>query len=643
MRLDLLRKAGVPVAVLAALLVGLWLGGDPPPPAPPETLAAAQAWTCSMHPPTQMPGPGKCPICGMDLIPLTSDAGHDGVHHHLPLSDAARALASVRTAPVERRFVEHTLRLSGKIAYDSTRLADITAWLPGRIDRMFVDYRGMRVRKGDHLYQIYSPDLITAHQELRQARRTVERLSGAPDAVRAQAADTLEAVRAKLRRFGLSSHQLEKLEKQSRPDDRITIYSPQSGVVIEQAQVEGTYVQTGTRLYRIAELDWVWVEAWAFEQHLPWLRFGQPVRFEVAAVPGRVFTGRVAYIDPYLDDTTRATRVRISVPNPDGLLKPGMFARVTVQSALAGEGRLMEPELAEHYVCPMHPHVMADAAGRCEICGMRLVRAEELGYGVPEINPEPPLVIPASAALLTGTRAVVYVEVPGADEPMYEGREVQLGPRAGDVYVVRSGLREGERVVVEGAFKIDSAMQIRAWPSMMSPAPTSQPTSMPVETASKPAGPAPEPPAKRPRRAKPAPKAQAAEPPPKAEAPPLAGTITPYLDVRRALAADDLGAARAAWTRLAAAAKGTALQVASADLSDLKTARTAFAGASTALIAALRAHPEASDRALNLFHCPMALDAKGADWLQTEAQLQNPYFGAAMPRCGTRTGGIAPP
>jgi len=597
----------------------------------------------------------------MDLIPLQSGGGHDHGERALTLSESARKLARIRSVSVERRWVSHELRLWGKITYDQTRQKEITAWFPGRIDRMFVDYAGMKVRRGDHLYQIYSPDLITAHQELLAARRMVKRTDGA---LRESSQRTLEAVRAKLRRWGLSKRQVKHLEGTRRPRDHITLYAPQSGVVVERSKVEGTYVQTGTTVYRIADLDWVWVEAWAYEQDLPWLRFGQPVEFTVDALPGRTFTGLVSFIDPYLDDRSRATKVRVSVRNDGGLLKPGMFARVQVKSELAGEGRLMEPELADRYVCPMHPHVMSEEKGRCEVCGMRMATAKELGYAVPDPEAEPPLVIPVSAALVTGKRAVVYVELPHTEEPTYEGREIVLGPRAGDVYTVLEGLREGERVVVEGNFKLDSALQIQARPSMMNPAPASQPTSAPTSQPTSAPVVAPQPPPPKPTAAKrrrvkakkvpkankvpkpkKAPEAKASEPKPPAEPPPpaLAGTVTAYLAMQRALASDDQAKAATSWKRLRDEAgklevKHAALKAAArGGAQSMESLRSAFGRASRQLISAVRGDPAAAGRKLHLFFCPMAFD-NGAPWLQAAPPLRNPYFGAAMLSCGNAKG-----
>jgi membrane fusion protein, copper/silver efflux system len=191
------------------------------------------------------------------------------------------------------------------------------------------------------------------------------------------------------------------------------------------------------------------------------------VVFTTDSLPGEEFHGRISFIGPVLDPGTRTVDVRVNVPNKERRLKPGMFVRAKVFSRVAKGGRVIDPELAGKWISPMHPEVVKDEPGACDVCGMPLVPAEELGY-VAAVEDEPPLVIPESAPLITGKRAVVYVEVPG-EKPAYEGREVVLGPKGQDHYLVIQGLEEGERVVTHGAFKIDSALQIVARPSMMSP------------------------------------------------------------------------------------------------------------------------------------------------------------------------------
>ena len=290
------------------------------------------------------------------------------------------------------------------------------------------------------------------------------------ESLRRSAAGTVDAARDKLRLWGLSSEQIADIERSGKTSEQVTIFSPASGVVIHRNAQEGMYVDTGTRIFTVADLDAVWVQLDAYESDLQWLRYGQTVNFTTEAYPGERFRGVVSFIDPVLNPQTRTVNVRVNVDNKDGRLKPEMFVRAEVFAQFASHGRIFDESLIGKWVSPMHPEIIKDEPGQCDICGMDLVPAESLGYAsAGKSHGGAPLVIPATAALLTGTRAVVYVEQPEADRPTYVGREVVLGPRAGDSYVVESGLSEGDLVVVSGNFKIDSALQIQAKPSMMNP------------------------------------------------------------------------------------------------------------------------------------------------------------------------------
>ncbi len=429
-----------------------------------------ETWSCAMHPQIQRSREGQCPICGMDLIPVRQSAQSGGDQaRSLTVSPAQRALMRIETVPVERRFPTAELRLVGKVAYDETRLAYITAWVPGRIDDLLVDYTGVTVKQGDHMVELYSPELLSAQEELLQALRGLSDLSRSNiQSLRNSARGTVESARDKLRLWGLTSTQIEEIERTGKASEKVTIYSPASGVVIDRIAKEGMYVETGTRIFTIADLDAVWVQLDAYESDLRWLRYGQTVDFTTEAFPGEFFRGVISFIDPVLDPATRTVKVRVNVQNEDNRLKPEMFVRASVFAQFGDRGQILDQSLGGKWVSPMHPEIIKDAPGKCDVCGMDLVPAETLGY-TNATDVLPPLLIPATAPLLTGKRAVVYVEDTNSAVPTYVGREVILGPRAGADYVVESGLSEGELVVVSGNFKIDSALQIQAKPSMMNP------------------------------------------------------------------------------------------------------------------------------------------------------------------------------
>ncbi len=479
----LARRWKLLIAVIIGIFIGVILNWGL---SPAETTHPEQAvktsqqheteqptvWTCSMHPQIRMPKPGLCPICNMKLIPVREQPTEEtSGMREFKTSESAKALMDIETAFVERKFVTAEIRMVGKVEYDETKLAYITSWVPGRLDRLYVDYTGVPVNKGDHMVYLYSPELLSAQEELIQAIKAVKNIEASKsDIMREVTAGTVEAAREKLRLLGLTAEQISQIETRGTPADHITIYAPISGIVVHKNALEGMYVDTGTRIYTVADLSHVWVKLDAYESDISWLRYGQEVEFTTVSYPGEIFKGTISFIDPVLDPITRTVKIRVDVSNPDGKLKPEMFVKAVVNSHVAAGGKVMDPRLAGKWICPMHPSVIKDGPGKCDICEMPLVKAESLGY----VSAEPkesdkPLVIPVSAALVTGTRAIVYVEVPDTNKPTYEGREIVLGPRAGDYYIVRGGLEEGQRVVTRGNFKIDSALQIQAKPSMMTP------------------------------------------------------------------------------------------------------------------------------------------------------------------------------
>ncbi|WP_233490888.1 efflux RND transporter periplasmic adaptor subunit [Pseudodesulfovibrio indicus] len=388
------------------------------------TKAGEIIWTCSMHPQIQLPEPGNCPICFMELIPLErkDDSGATSMRE-IELSEDAQRLAGIMTEPVQRLDVNVETRMVGKVDYDETRVRNITAWAGGRVDKMYIDYTGSVVKRGQAMVSIYSPELLTAQAELIEAHKALRDLKDSKLAlVRNTASRMADAAQEKLRLLGLTKSQIDKVIREGKATEHITLYAPQGGVVLTKDVNEGQYVKTGAPIYSIADLSTLWVMLEAYESDLPWIAIGQMVEFQTEAYSGKNFKGKVVYIDPIVTEKTRTVGVRLEVPNKDGSLKPGMLVRATQQKGSKG------------------------------------VKASE-----------PPLVIPASAPLLTGKRAIVYVADP--DNPgKYEGREILLGAKANNYYIVRHGLEEGEMVVTKGNFKIDSAVQIIAKPSMMNPA-----------------------------------------------------------------------------------------------------------------------------------------------------------------------------
>ncbi len=468
-KLDLL------IAIIIAFTAGFFIKGiiskeDSSTPQS-ATETRKQMWTCSMHPQIQLAKPGKCPICFMDLIPVADDehSGHASATQ-ISFSPDALKLMEVQTAPVERKFVEAQIRLVGKIDYNETKFEDVTAWVPGRIDRLYVDFTGTRVIGGDHMFYLYSPDLISAQAEFLQSLKAVEKINADSSALlRRSAQATLAAAQEKLKLLGLTDGQINDIKKSEKTTDHVTIYAPRDGIVIKKHVSEGAYVKTGTPIYTIADLSELWVILDAYESDMMWIRYGQEIEFSTEANPGQVFTGQITFISPTVDPKTRTIKLRVNVKNTKGKLKPEMFVRAVVRSKVAAGGFVADADIAGKWICPMHPSVIKNDQGICDICQMNLVKTNSLGYTEAVVPEQAPLVIPASAPLITGKRAIVYVRKEDTEKPTFEGREVILGPRAGDYYLIEEGLIEGENVVIKGNFKIDSALQIQAKPSMMNP------------------------------------------------------------------------------------------------------------------------------------------------------------------------------
>jgi Cu(I)/Ag(I) efflux system membrane fusion protein len=521
---------------------------------------------------------------------------------------------------------------------------------------MFVDYTGVPVKKGDHMVEIYSPELISAQEEYLLALRSAKKSEGRRAAMNKR---LLEATREKLLLWGLTEKQLKTIEKRGKPSDHTTIYAPVGGIVIQKNALEGSYVETGTKIYAIVDLNHLWVRLDAYESDLMWVRYGQEVEFSTQAYPGEVFKGRISFIDPVLNDQTRTVKVRANVENPAGRLKPQMFVKASVKAKVAKGGKVMDADLAGKWIGPMHPEIVRDEPGDCPICGMPLVKVETYGFVPADVGKEAPLVIPASAPLLTGTRAIVYVEVADTEEPTYEGREIVLGPRAGDYYLVKSGLSEGERVVTKGNFKIDSALQILAKPSMMNPegggpAPghvhqgsaTKAPETTYVGSTHKDHE---EPSIKQKKTLEDIPvmfrqqlsdvalaymKLSDVLVQGKASSAKTAATA-----IKQALDKVDMslikGSAHVEWMKDFKELKGIVNKIEQTD--DIQRQRKSFALLSESLGSTLKRFGHNLDRPVRIFNCPMAFDGRGGAWLQISEDVQNPYFGAAMLKCGSQT------
>ncbi len=371
-------------------------------------VANETVWTCAMHPQIRMHAPGKCPICGMDLIPVNQgNVSMDSTAVHL--TKEAAELANVLTTVVSKSKPVKEIRLYGKVQADERLQQSQVSHVSGRIEKLLVNYTGEFIRKGQPLAVIYSPELVTAQQELLEAAK-----------MKGTQPEIYQASRERLLQWKLTDSQIADIEKSGKLKTDIEIESNSSGIITAKKVSSGDYISQGMVLFDVADLSDVWVLFDAYESDIYFLKKGQKINFTVQALPGSNFSAAIAFIEPVIDPVTRVAKVRVEMNNGSGQLKPEMFVTGTVEANL------------DQYIDK--------------------------------------LVIPRSAVLWTGKRSVVYVKQPGTDGPVFKMREIELGPMLGDSYVVGDGLSEGEEIVTQGAFSVDAAAQLQGKPSMMNAA-----------------------------------------------------------------------------------------------------------------------------------------------------------------------------
>ncbi len=333
-------------------------------------------------------------------------SGAQGPELAVQLSREDQQNIGVEATPLTYRTLVKRIDAVGKIDYDERKIAQVSSRIAGRLDKLYVNFTGMRVEKGQPLALIYSPDLVATQQEYLLARETYERVKGSGIKEVVESARSLEeASRTRLLLWGVTEDQIAQIQVERRNHFDVTIYSPISGTVIEKMALEGKYVTEGEALFKVADLSTVWMQADIYEFELPWVKVEQAVEITAPSYPGKTFKGTVSFIDPMLNPQTRTVKVRVEIPNSEATLKPQMFVTAKLQASLG----------------------------------------------------ERTLVVPKSAVLDTGLRQIVYLDSGGG---LYQGREVTLGPQADGYYPVIKGLTEGDRVVTAGNFLIDSQAQL---------------------------------------------------------------------------------------------------------------------------------------------------------------------------------------
>ena len=369
-----------------------------------------QLWTCSMHPQIKMEKPGNCPICGMELVPLEkSDGSEDSIaSNEIVLSAEAIQLANIQTSIVVRSGAKKEVRLLGIVKPDERRQYSQVSHIPGRIEKLYLNFTGEKVKKGQRIVRIYSPELISAQKELFEAIKSRDIYP-----------QLYKASRNKLKLWKLTDAQIEAIVQSGEVQEQIDILSDYSGYVMHRNVELGDHVMEGMKLFDIANIDNVWVMFQAYEVDIPWIHNGDIVEFTLQAIPGKIYNGKVTYIDPFVSQDTRVAKVRVEIKNRDHKLLPEMYANGIIEAKL-NSGK--------------------DA-----------------------------LVVPKSAVLWTGKRSVVYVKVPHKKTISFVYREIILGADLVDYYIVSKGLEDGEEIATNGVFRIDASAQLLGQKSMMNP------------------------------------------------------------------------------------------------------------------------------------------------------------------------------
>jgi membrane fusion protein, copper/silver efflux system len=548
-------------------------------------------WTCSMHPQVREEEPGNCPICGMELIPAGSQGGEaEEGDYSMVMTASATRLADIQTTPVVREVPQKTMTLPGRVQVDERRITRVTTHFPGRIRDLKIDFTGAQIRKGEVMATIYSPELIAAQRELLEAARQKERNPR-----------LYESTRQKFRLWEFTDEQIQAIEDRGTVQNELEILSPANGYVLNRNIAEEQHVTEGTVIYEVANLEQVWVVLEAYEEDIQWIRQGDPLSFRTRGNPSQKYEATVNWIDPVMSPQKRTVGVRADVSNPDGSLKPDMLVSGVLQGTVQEEK----------------------------------------------------LLVPASSVLWTGPRSLVYVQDISADVPRFEVREVELGPKTGDHYIIEDGVEEGEEVVFHGAFRIDSEMQLADRFSMMNREPGSGAVPRGHDHGSEDMDMEDMDEEEDHSEHTDAASSQHFDDVPDDFRQTFSEAIEQYISGKDALITSDLSAAQnaysdfnskleeigihglsgsghTAWMDSFEALTGHASDIVSAN--DIEQARASFRNLSDELIDAVQTF--GIEGVVYHQYCPMAFDNEGANWLSREEQIQNPYLPENMLTCG---------
>jgi len=539
-------------------------------------------WTCSMHPQIRQNEPGDCPLCGMDLIPLESTDGElDPMA--VSMSPTAMQLAQVQTMVVNKGKADKSIRLNGKVQADERLLFTQPSHIPGRIEKLSVNFTGEFVSAGQVLANVYSPELVTAQEELFEAKKIKE----------SQPA-LFNAAKEKLKNWKLTDKQIDQIIASNKTVEQFPILANVSGYVTKKMVNLGDYIRQGEALYEIADLSKVWLLFDVYESDMTWINKGDAVIYTVQSIPGKTFQGRISYIDPVINPKTRVAKARLEATNKGLMLKPEMFATGTIEAKTNTDNES--------------------------------------------------LTVPKTAVMWTGKRYVVYVMQMSAQGVSFIMREVTLGPELGESYVIDEGLQPGEEIAINGTFSIDAAAQLAGKPSMMNPEggvamtghnhggnTNSNMETMPVSskktTISVDAKKSLQPLFDNYFKLK---DALASDDFENAKASGVAMNNSLGKIDMNLFKAD----AHSQWMQQSTALKAALQHI--EHLSDFKDIRENFIKISDSMIAIAESFNPLSTT-IYIQNCPMADSNKGADWLSKEKEILNPYFGQAMLGCGENT------
>ncbi len=586
---QLLKGAGL---VIIGLLSGWLLFGGSSGQNIPENhdherteVDGEEVWTCSMHPSVREDGPGQCPICGMDLIPATSEAADDD-DYSMVMTEAAVQLANIQTSPVIREIPTREITLPGRVEVDERRISYVTTHFEGRIRDVKIDFTGAPIQKGDVMATVYSPDIVSAQRELLEAVRVKDRNPG-----------LYESAVRKFKLWEFTDEQIRQIVERGEVQTDMEILSPVDGFVMKRNVLSEQHVMEGTIIYEVANLEKLWVTFDAYEEDLNWLSENDTVHFTTRSNPGQTYEATISYIDPTFNPQKRTIRIRAVVDNSDRNLRPDMLVNGTLQANMQDEK----------------------------------------------------LLIPATSVLWTGPRSLVYIQDTTADTPRFEVKTVELGPRTGDYYVIEEGINEGDQVVTHGNFRIDSEFQLADRFSMMNREPGSgavpghqhgdmdqgemdemeeqqvepeqdhgQSHDVPAEFRTK--------------------LTEAVEAYIRgkdafvnSDLQTAAAEFQSFTEKLEAIGEHGLtGSGHEEWMNGYSDLRSPAMEITRTN--SIEQARTAFRNLSDQLIQAVQKF--GIDGAVYQQYCPMAFDNEGANWLSNSEQIQNPYLSETMPGCG---------